>query len=278
MPTLRSQIDDMIRRLDYIQMVLDDQNGVPGIHQAIEAFEQTLDVGEVEAGGRLVQNVEDIAAPLHLAEFAGEFDPLRLSAGERGGGLPESEIAQPQFVQDRDPPGYGRNVLEERDPLLDGELQYLCDILTPAVDFEGLGIVARALTGIALDLHIGHKAQVRGDRSISGTLFAAPALDVEREPTDAIAALDGFGYTGEELADIVVKAYVGGWVGAGRTTYRRLVYCDHVLHVFQPTDAVVLSRQDAAVVEVGVEPLEEDIIDERGLAGTGGAGDANEFA
>jgi hypothetical protein len=52
---------------------------------------------EVQSGGRLVEDVERAAglAP----QFAGQFDALRLAAGERGGRLPEVQVAQPDIHQ-----------------------------------------------------------------------------------------------------------------------------------------------------------------------------------
>ena len=42
--------------------MLDDDDGVAQVGQAVEDGEQAVDVGEVQAGGRLVQDVEVPAA------------------------------------------------------------------------------------------------------------------------------------------------------------------------------------------------------------------------
>ena len=46
-------------------------------------------VVEMEACGRLIEDIEGVAAR-GSGEFFGQFDPLRFSAGECRGGLPES--------------------------------------------------------------------------------------------------------------------------------------------------------------------------------------------
>ena len=52
---------------------------LPDVDEPVEQAEQLLDVGEVQAGGRLV---EDVDAAL-LAHVRGELEPLALAAGER---------------------------------------------------------------------------------------------------------------------------------------------------------------------------------------------------
>ena len=44
-------------------VVLDDDDGLTGIDESIEQAEQLLDVGQVQSGGRLVEDVH--AAPSH---------------------------------------------------------------------------------------------------------------------------------------------------------------------------------------------------------------------
>jgi hypothetical protein len=48
--------------------VLDDDDGVAGVAQLVQHFEQQVNIGKVQAGGGLVQDVER-AAGVALAEF-----------------------------------------------------------------------------------------------------------------------------------------------------------------------------------------------------------------
>ena len=80
MAAFGAEVDDGVGGLDHVQVVLDHDDGVAGVHQAVEAFEEALDVGEVEAGGRLVEDGEEAPAALQLREFVRELDALRLAA------------------------------------------------------------------------------------------------------------------------------------------------------------------------------------------------------
>ena len=55
--------------------MLNDDHRVAGINQPTENFEQLLDIGEVEAGGGLVEDVQRAAGGA-AGELAGELDAL----------------------------------------------------------------------------------------------------------------------------------------------------------------------------------------------------------
>src|SRR5207245_8898046 len=76
---LRPQIDDPVGVADDVEVVLDHHDGVAGLHQAVEDLEELLNIGEVQAGGGLVQNVEGPPGR-PLRELAGELHPLRFAA------------------------------------------------------------------------------------------------------------------------------------------------------------------------------------------------------
>ena len=66
---------------------------LPASTKPCSTFKQQLDVGEVQPGRRLVEQIERPAGAL-LDQFAGELDPLGLAAGERGRGLAELHVVQ----------------------------------------------------------------------------------------------------------------------------------------------------------------------------------------
>ena len=55
---LRPKIDQMVGAADDVQVVFDDDDGVALIHELVEHVEQLAGVLEVQAGGRLVEDVE----------------------------------------------------------------------------------------------------------------------------------------------------------------------------------------------------------------------------
>ena len=72
--------------------MLDNHNRVAFAFQTAYDFQQQGDVGEVQAGGGFVENVE-CSAGVAFGEFEGKLDALGFAAGEGGGGLAEADIA-----------------------------------------------------------------------------------------------------------------------------------------------------------------------------------------
>ena len=79
-PSLGSEVDDPIRRLHDVELMLDNQHGVALIHELVQDAEQQAYVLEVKTGSGFVQNVERPAcAP--LGELRRQLDALGLAAG-----------------------------------------------------------------------------------------------------------------------------------------------------------------------------------------------------
>jgi RNA polymerase sigma factor (TIGR02999 family) len=85
--TLGSKVENPIRALDDVEMMFDHQDRVPCLHQPLQTIQQTLDIGEMQAGRGFVENVEVVAAAAHFAQLGRQFDPLRLAPGKDGGGM-----------------------------------------------------------------------------------------------------------------------------------------------------------------------------------------------
>src|SRR5439155_8341370 len=96
---LGAQVNDPVGGLHDVQVVLDHHHRVPLVHQAVQHLEQEAHVFEVQAGSRLVQDVEG-SARVALGQLGGELDPLRLAAGQGGRRLAEVDVAQPYVVQE----------------------------------------------------------------------------------------------------------------------------------------------------------------------------------
>ena len=99
-PGLGPHVDDPVGPLDHVQVMLDDQHGVPRIHQAVEHADQHPHVVEVQPGGRLVEDVELPPRLLaRLRQLPRDLEPLRLAARERGGRLAQPQVAEPDLLQ-----------------------------------------------------------------------------------------------------------------------------------------------------------------------------------
>ena len=127
---LGAEVDQLVGRLDHVEVVLDHDDGVAVVDQAAEHLEQALDVGEVEAGGRLVEDVEGVAGG-DLRELGGELDPLGLAAGERRRRLAEADVVEADVVEGLQAPVDLRDVREELDRLVDRHLEHVGDRTCP---------------------------------------------------------------------------------------------------------------------------------------------------
>ncbi len=76
----RSDIDHPVACGHHAHIVLDDDDGVAGVHQTVKLRDQPVDIGRTQLGRRLVQNLKRRAS-LHALQFGCELDALGLAAG-----------------------------------------------------------------------------------------------------------------------------------------------------------------------------------------------------
>src|SRR3954453_5138177 len=103
-PALRPHVDQPVGALDHVEVVLDDDDRVALVHQALEDEQQLADVLEVQAGGRLVEG-EDRPPGGPLLQLAGQLDPRRLTTGEGRGGRAEPDVPEPDVGERAQVPG-----------------------------------------------------------------------------------------------------------------------------------------------------------------------------
>mgnify|MGYP006978895554 CR=1 FL=1 len=80
-----------------VQIVLNDHHGVPGVHQPLEDLQQLAHVIGVQAGGRLVQNIDGLAGGL-LGKLRSRFTRWASTAGQLRGGLAQFHIAEAHIL------------------------------------------------------------------------------------------------------------------------------------------------------------------------------------
>ena len=83
----------MIRAAEYPHVVVHEHHGVTVVQEVVHHTEQALDVGRVQADGRLVKHVEH--AVRTVAHGAGELHALALARRKRGARAVEAQIAEP---------------------------------------------------------------------------------------------------------------------------------------------------------------------------------------
>src|SRR4051812_39174336 len=134
------------------------------------------------------------------------------------------------------------------------------------------------MTDLARHIDVGEEVHLDLDRAVAGAVLAPTTLDVERETALQVAPDLGLGCLGEQPAHVVEDPGVGGWVGPRRTSDRALVDVHHLVQVLDPLDAGVASRHGTGAVELPGEHVEQDVVDERRLAGAGDAGNSDKAA
>jgi hypothetical protein len=102
---------------------------------------------------------------------------------------------------------------------LDGHVEDVGDALAPVEDLERLAVVAFALADLALDVDIGEEVHLDLLEALALARLAAAAAglcgDVEAEAAGLVAADLGLLGLGEDVADLVEDAGVGGGIASG---------------------------------------------------------------
>ena len=212
---LGPEVDDPVGRLDHLEVVLDDDHRVAQVGQAVDHVQQLADVVEVQAGGRLVEDVKGLAR-VGPRQLGGQLDALGLAAGERRRGLAQRNVTQAHVVQGLQDPADSRHVGEELERPVDRHVEHVGDRLAVELDRQRLGGEPRTAAGVAGDPDVGQEVHL--DPLLPGPLAGlAPAAGlVEAEPARRVAADLGLGKLGEELADQVEHPGVGRRGRVGR--------------------------------------------------------------
>ena len=232
-----AEVDDPVGGLDHFEIVLDHHHGVAALDQLVQHFQQLRHVVEMQAGGRLVENIERAAGGA-LGQLLGELDALRLAAGQRRRLLADMDVVEADAAQQRQHVAHPRHRLEEFQRLLDRHVEHVGDGFALEQHLQRLAVVALALADVAGDVDVGQKMHLDLDDAVALAGLAAAALDVEGEAAGLVAARLGFRQAGEPFADRREGAGIGRRIGARRAADRRLVDVDDLVEVLEAFDAV----------------------------------------
>ena len=199
-----ADVDDPVRDLDGVLVVLDDDQGVAEVLETDEGLDQPMVVALVEPDRRLVEDVEDTDQA--GTDLGGQPDPLGLAAGERAAGPVEGEVVE-------------AHVKKELQPLLDLLEHPLADLALTLGQLEGAEVVGGLVDGQRADLGDVLAALVAGaerhrhrDR-LEPRPLAGRARDLAHEALEAVATGVGLGLLVAAL-DVGAHALEGGVVGA----------------------------------------------------------------
>ena len=205
-PGGRAHVDDVVRGQDGFLIMLDHENRVAEVAQALQAFQQAGVVALVQADGRFVQHIED--AGQARADLRRQSDTLALAARQGAGGSGQVQIVQADVVQEpqtvadflQDAPGdlhllFGQVLFQRREPQIglgDRQGGDVGDVLAADLDRKGLGLQPLAVAGVTGRLGL-----------IAGQFLAHPGA-VSLAP----AALQVWQHAFERLGDLVFAGVV----------------------------------------------------------------------
>ena len=170
-----AHVDDPVGRLDHVQVVLDHHDRVAQVDQAVEHVEQLGQVVEVQAGGRLVEQVER-AAGVGARQLGRQLDALGLAAGERRRRLAEREVVEPHVAQRLQDAANLGDVLEQLAP----PRRTTCPARRRST---GRGTARPASRGCSAGpRHVSHSTHTSGRKCISIRFWPFPSHASQRPP------------------------------------------------------------------------------------------------
>ena len=291
-----TEVDQPVAGTDHVQVVLDDDQRVPGLQQLAQRAHELGDVVEVQARGGLV--VQEQCALLgqrllrlglglgRLGQEARELEALGLAARQRGHGLAQLHV----FKAHIDDGLQGADDLavlgEQQGRLGHGELQHIGHVELARLqlagrvaldrDFQDLGAVARAVAVGAAQVDVGEELHLHMLEARAAAGGATAVAAVEAELGGRVAALARQRRNGEQLADGVPGAHVAGRVGARRLADGRLVHEHHVAQVVGAQQALEGAGRIRGLAEVAHQRGHQHVLDQRGLARAADAGDGDQ--
>lgn len=93
-----AKVNNPIRSLDHIQVMLDNDDGIAVITQPVDDFQQLLDIMKVETGRWFIKYVERFAG-IAFRELTRKFNALCFSSGEGCGALAELDVTKTHVHQ-----------------------------------------------------------------------------------------------------------------------------------------------------------------------------------
>ena len=216
-----AEVDDPVGVRHDCLVVRDDDDRLARVDEPVEQAEQLLDVGEVEARRRLI---EDVDAAL-LGHVGRQLEPLLLAARQRRERLSEAEVAEPDVSEPVEDGVRGRcaGLAGAEEPLGLGHRhrEDLADVAAAEVVVEHRCLEPLPLALLTDGRDAGHRHQVGVDDA-GAVAVGAGALGVRAEQPrlHAVGLREGG-------ADRVEQSRVGRRVAPSRAADRGLVDRHH---------------------------------------------------
>src|SRR5262245_46483527 len=86
-----AKINDIVSRLNHLQIVLNDNDGIPAFYQHLQHCQQAVNIGKMKTRGWFIQNIQSLTRRF-ATQFLGKFQSLRFSTRERWRWLSQLQI------------------------------------------------------------------------------------------------------------------------------------------------------------------------------------------
>src|SRR5439155_12582724 len=153
---LGAEIDDPVGRFHDVEIVLDDDDRIPLVHQPVQHFQQQPHVLEVQARRRLVEDIQR-ATRVALGELRRQLDTLRLHASKGRRRLSEMDVSETYVVEQLEFRPDTRLMLEKVEAIGDGQIEHVGDRLSFIAHLQRLAVVAPALADFARNVNVGEE-------------------------------------------------------------------------------------------------------------------------
>ena len=267
-----AHIDDIVRRLDHIEIVLDDDDRVPAFGQPAKDLGQLMDICKVQAGSRLIQDIDGLSRAV-TAQLGRQLDALRFAAREGRGWLAQFDVGQSHIIEGLELAAHGRHTVEKAECLFYRHIQHFIDIFPLVINFQSLTVVTLAVADLARHIDIRQEMHLDLDDTVSCTCLTSAALHIEAEAAFFVSSFFGIFGRSKEFSDHIEYPCVGCRIGTGRTPDRGLINIDDLVQLIHAFDSVMLSGSyRASPVQFSCQSLVYNFIDQRALSGTGYTG------
>ena len=284
-----TQVDDPVRRADHIEVVFDDDERVTGGQQLAQGAHEARDVLEVQAGGGFIEQQQRTAPGAggrpgleRVGQEGGNLQSLRLSARQGGNRLTQAQIVEAHIGQRAQGAHDFRVCREQNDSLGYRKLKGVGDGQLPALTLKlhlkHLGTEAPAVAVGTAQIDVGQKLHLDMLEAVAAAGGTTPIARVEAEGAGAVAPLQRQRRLGEQLADRIEGAHHTGGVGARGLADGRLIDQGHVVDPVGTQATIVFAGNRARLAQGAAQGGIEHVLDERGLARAGNAGDGDQAA
>ena len=139
--------------------MLDHHNGITGVYQLLQYVNQTMHVGNVQASGRLIQNIDGLSGRT-LRKLCGKLYSLGLSSGKRSGGLSDLHISQAYILKRLKLTGNLWKRGKELQPLVYRHFQNIIDVFILVFDLQGFPVIPFPFAHLTGNINIRQKVHL----------------------------------------------------------------------------------------------------------------------